>query len=44
VQPLPPEELCRLTEVTAQDKSISPGVWHDLDHIIKLLTAAKPDC
>jgi len=44
VQPLPPDELWRMMETTAQEKPISPGVRHDLDHIIKLLTAAKPDC
>lgn len=44
VQPLPPDELWRMMEVTAQEKPISPGVRHDLDHIIKLLTATKPDC
>jgi RNA polymerase sigma factor (sigma-70 family) len=44
IQPLPPDELWRMMETTAQEKPISPGVRHDLDHIIKLLTAAKPDC
>jgi len=44
IQPLPPDELWRMMEVSAQEKPISPGVRHDLDHIIKLLTAAKPDC
>ncbi len=44
VQPFPPEELWRMMEVSAQEKPISPAVRHDLDHIIKLLTAAKPDC
>jgi RNA polymerase sigma factor (sigma-70 family) len=44
VQPLPPDELWQMMELTAHAKPISPGVRHDLDHIIKLLTAAKPDC
>jgi RNA polymerase sigma factor (sigma-70 family) len=44
IQPLPPDELWQMMELTAQAKPISPGVRHDLDHIIKLLTAAKPDC
>jgi RNA polymerase sigma factor (sigma-70 family) len=44
VQPLPPDELLQMMESTAQDKPIAPGVRQDLEHIIKLLTAAKPDC
>jgi RNA polymerase sigma factor (sigma-70 family) len=44
VQPLPPDELLQMMDRTAQEKPISPGVRHDLDHIIKLLTAIKPDC
>jgi len=28
-----------MMEATVQEKPISPGVRHDLDHIIKLLTA-----
>jgi len=44
VQPLPPDELLQMMDVTAQEKPISPGLRHDLEHIIKLLTANKPDC
>ena len=44
VQALPPEELLKLVETTAHSKPISPGVRHDLDYAIKLLTAVKPDC
>ena len=31
-------------EMSAQENPISPGIRHDLDHVIKLLTAVKPDC
>jgi RNA polymerase sigma factor (sigma-70 family) len=44
IQSLPPDELWQMMELTAQEKPISPGVRHDLDHVIKLLTATKPDC
>jgi RNA polymerase sigma factor (sigma-70 family) len=37
MQPTPPDELRRMMEVSAQTKL-------DLDHAIKLLTAAKPEC
>lgn len=44
VRPLPPDELMAMMDVSAQTRPISPGLRHDLDHVIKLLTAAKPDC
>ncbi|MGB7768450.1 MAG: sigma-70 family RNA polymerase sigma factor [Verrucomicrobiia bacterium] len=44
MQPVSPEELWRMMDLTAQTSPISPAVRHDLDHIIKLLTATKPDC
>lgn len=42
--PMPPEELYRLMEVSAQTRPMTAGVRHDLDHIIKLLTATRPQC
>src|SRR5580658_7786213 len=45
VQPLPPDELLAMMDVSAQARPISPGLRHDLDHVIKLLTASKhADC
>ncbi len=44
MEPMPPEDLWRMMEVSAQDAPISHAVRHDLDYAIKLLTAAKPDC
>ena len=44
IQPLPPDELMQMMEATAPVKPISPGLKLDLEHIIKLLTANKPDC
>jgi DNA-directed RNA polymerase specialized sigma24 family protein len=44
VQPLPPDELLRIVDASAQSRPISPGLRHDLEYVIKLLTAAKPDC
>jgi RNA polymerase sigma factor (sigma-70 family) len=43
-QPVAPEELWRMMEVSAQDAPMTPAVRHDLDYAIKLLTATKPDC
>ena len=43
-QPVDPEELWKMMEVSAQDAPIPAAVRHDLDYAIKLLTAAKPDC
>jgi RNA polymerase sigma factor (sigma-70 family) len=42
--PVEPEELYRLMEVSAQTRPMTAGVRHDLDHIIKLLTATRPQC
>jgi RNA polymerase sigma factor (sigma-70 family) len=42
--PVAPDELWQLMEASAQNAPISPAVRHDLEHAIKLLTAAKPEC
>src|ERR1700723_2172831 len=44
MQPMPPEDLWQMMELSAQDAPMSAAVRHDLDYAIKLLTAAKPDC
>jgi RNA polymerase sigma factor (sigma-70 family) len=44
VLPVAPDELWRMMDLTAEAAPISPAIRHDLDHIIKLLTATKPDC
>jgi RNA polymerase sigma factor (sigma-70 family) len=43
-QPVAPDELWRMMEVSAQDAPITAQTRHDLDYAIKLLTAAKPEC
>ena len=42
--PTPPEELWRLMDVSAQDAPITAQTKHDLDYVIQLLTATKPEC
>ncbi len=44
MQPVPPEELWQMVELSAQDAPISPAVRHDLKYAMKLLAAAKPGC
>lgn len=44
LQPMPPEELWRLVEVSAQDSSLSAADRIDLEHAMKLLNEAKPEC
>lgn len=44
VKVMPSDELWQLMETTVQVSPITPGVRDDLDHAIKLLTAAKPEC
>jgi RNA polymerase sigma factor (sigma-70 family) len=44
IQPVSPEELWQMMDVSAQDAPITAATRHDLDYAIKLLTAAKPDC
>ena len=44
LQPVPPEELWKMMELSAQKAPMSHAVRHDLDYAIKLLTAAKPEC
>jgi RNA polymerase sigma factor (sigma-70 family) len=43
-QPMEPEELWRMMDVSAQDAPMTAQTKLDLDHAIKLLTAAKPEC
>jgi RNA polymerase sigma-70 factor (ECF subfamily) len=43
-EPVAPDELWRMMEVSAQDAPISAQTRHDLDYAIKLLSAAKPEC
>jgi RNA polymerase sigma factor (sigma-70 family) len=44
VQTMPPEELHRLLDQSAQDSPISPAVRLDLEYCMKVLTASKPEC
>jgi RNA polymerase sigma factor (sigma-70 family) len=44
MQPVSPEELWQMMDVSAQDSPMTAATRHDLDYIIKLLTATKPDC
>ena len=44
VQPVAPDELWRMMELSAQDAPITAQTRLDLDYAIKLLSAAKPDC
>src|SRR5271169_5131131 len=44
LQPVPPEELWQMMELSAQSAPLSPAVRHDLEHAMKLLTASKPEC
>jgi RNA polymerase sigma factor (sigma-70 family) len=44
LQYVPLEELHRLLEQSAQDSPISPGVRHDLEYAMNVLTASKPEC
>ncbi len=44
MQPTAPDELWQMMEVSAEDVPIAAQTRHDLQHAIKLLTAAKPDC
>jgi RNA polymerase sigma factor (sigma-70 family) len=43
-QSLPPEELWRMMELSAQDAPLTAQTRLDLDYAIKLLTATKPEC
>jgi RNA polymerase sigma factor (sigma-70 family) len=43
-QSLPPEELWRMMELSAQDAPLTAQTRLDLEWAIKLLTAAKPEC
>jgi RNA polymerase sigma factor (sigma-70 family) len=38
------EELWQVMDASAQVAPITPESRHDLDYVIKLLTATKPDC
>jgi RNA polymerase sigma factor (sigma-70 family) len=44
MQPTEPEELWQMMDVSAQDAPMTAQTKLDLDHAIKLLTAAKPEC
>jgi RNA polymerase sigma factor (sigma-70 family) len=44
MQPTPPDELWQMMEISATDAPMTAQTRHDLQHAIKLLTAAKPDC
>jgi RNA polymerase sigma factor (sigma-70 family) len=44
MQPIPPEELWQLMEISAQNAPISPALRLDLEYAMQLLTASKPDC
>jgi RNA polymerase sigma factor (sigma-70 family) len=44
MQPMDPEELWRMMDVSAQDAPMTAQTRLDLDYAIKLLTAAKPEC
>jgi RNA polymerase sigma factor (sigma-70 family) len=44
ISPIPSEELFELMDISAQDAPMSTAVRHDLDYVMKLLTAFKPEC
>jgi RNA polymerase sigma factor (sigma-70 family) len=44
ILPVPSEELLQLMEFSAVDSPITPDIRHDLEYVMKLLTAFKPDC
>jgi RNA polymerase sigma factor (sigma-70 family) len=44
MQPMPPEELWQMMELSAQDAPMTPAVRHDLEYAMNLLTASKPEC
>jgi len=44
IQAVSPEALWQMMDVSAHDAPMTAATRHDLDHIIKLLTATKPDC
>ena len=44
MQPMPPEDLWQMMELSAQDAPMSPATRHDLEYALKLLTASKPEC
>jgi RNA polymerase sigma factor (sigma-70 family) len=43
-QPMPPEELWRLVEVSAQSSPLSAADRHDLEYAMTLLRRSKPEC
>jgi len=44
LQPMSPEDIWEMVELSAQDAPISPAVRHDLEYALELLTASKPEC
>ena len=41
---VPPEELWRMMEVSAQTAPMTAAVRHDLEYALQLLTASQPEC
>ena len=44
MQPMPPEDLWQMMELSAQDAPMTAADRHDLEYAMKLLTASKPEC
>jgi RNA polymerase sigma factor (sigma-70 family) len=44
LQPMEPEELWQLVETSAQNSPLSPEDRMDLQHALKILAEAKPEC
>ena len=44
LQPMPPEELLQLAEASAQSNPLSAEDRLDLQHALKILAEAKPEC
>jgi DNA-directed RNA polymerase specialized sigma24 family protein len=44
IQLVPPEDIWRMIDASAQDQPISAGERLDLEYAMQLLTASKPEC
>ena len=44
MQPVSPEELWQMVELSGHNAPISPADRHDLEYAMKLLTSSKPEC
>ena len=44
VQAVAPEDLWQMMDLSAQDAPMTAQTKHDLDYVMKLLTASKPEC